>query len=127
MFRGKKFFNLITLSIIGLVGASVLTYFSFAQNYDELIESNLINRILHFVMPKHDVWLYAVTEPNTYTIHFDGSWATEGIVSDVTGYYSDVIQLPSNTVEWNKFEKLWYLWYWWRNFSKKDRGFWKYR
>ena len=50
---------------------------------------------------------------HTYTIHFDGNWATEGSVSDVTGYYSDVIQLPSNTVEWNKFEKLWYHFMWW--------------
>ena len=108
MFRGKKFFNLITLSIIGLVGASVLTYFSFAQNYDELIESNLINRILHFVMPKHDVWLYAVTEPNTYTIHFDGNWSTSWNMNNMSMTYDQETNLIANN-----FIKDWWSFVWW--------------
>jgi multisubunit Na+/H+ antiporter MnhC subunit len=71
MFRVKKFLSLTAIVIGGLIGASMLTYFSFAQNYDELIKENLIKRVLHFMMPEHNVYLYAVTEANTYRIVFD--------------------------------------------------------
>jgi hypothetical protein len=66
----------------------------------------------------YEVWTSGIEvtpeiREHTYTVHFNGNWATEGSVSDVTGYYSDIIQLPSNTDEWNKFEKLGYHFMWW--------------
>ncbi len=92
----------------GLIGASMLTYFSFAQNYDELIGSNLVNSIFSFIMPKHDVYLYAVTEPNTYTIRFDvngGYWAMDNL--EMT-YDKTWVYLPLNTLV-----KDWAVFNWW--------------
>lgn len=75
MSKVRRFFSRSVLVIGGLIGASLPIYFSFAQNYGP-IESELINRVLSFVMPDRSVYLYAVTEPNTYTIYFDGNGST---------------------------------------------------
>ena len=117
MFKGKKFLSSMAFVIGGVIGASMLTYFSFAQNYDELIWSNLVNRIFSFIMPKHDVYLYAVTEPNTYTVHFDENWWTWHM-EDMTLHYDQVQNLIPNsfTKEWRSFK-------WWSRTETWDVEF----
>ena len=66
-----------------LLGALMLTHFSFSQNYETLTDTHLKARSFSFIMPKHDVYLYAVTEPNQYTIKFDANgwvWTMEDLL-----------------------------------------------
>ena len=72
MFRGKKFLSLTAFVIAGVVGLLMPTCFSFSQSYD-LLENKIFNPWLQFIMPGHDVWLYAVIEPNQYTITFNAN------------------------------------------------------
>lgn len=103
MFRIRKFISLTALVIGGLVVAWLPMYFSFAQNY-ETLGSELNNLILSFIMPDHPVYLYAVTAPNTYTVHFDANgWAW---TMDDTGMtYDQEVTLPLNkfTFNWRSF------------------------
>ncbi len=108
MFRVKKFLSLTAIVIGGLIGASMLTYFSFAQNYDELIKENLIKRVLHFMMPEHNVYLYAVTEANTYRIVFDENWGTWSMSGMDMVFNEAKKPLLANT-----FTKDWFIFNWW--------------
>jgi hypothetical protein len=89
----------------GLIGASMLTYFSFAQNYETLWD-RLFDRVLQFIMPKHDIWLYAETEPNTYTVLFDGNWWMWSMSGMDMTYDVEVNLLANN------FTRNWYIFWW---------------
>lgn len=102
MSKIKKSLSL-TLFMVGvLVGTLLPTNFSVAQNYWP-IESDLINRILNFIMPNYSVYLYSITEPNTYTIYFNGNWSTSWIMSSMNMTYD-----KEETLIPNKFTKDWY-------------------
>ena len=114
MFRVKKFLSLTALVIGGLIAVSLLLCFSVAQSYDS-IDVSLIDRILHFIMPKRNVYLYAITEPNTYTVSFSGNWGTwvmsgMNMVYDKTG-----VNLPLN-----EFTRDWYSFLWWSRSESWD-------
>ena len=106
MFRVKKFLSLTALVIGGLIGASTLTYFTFAQNYETLWD-RLFDRVLQFIMPKHDIWLYAETEPNRYTVSFDGNWWMWSM-SGMDMIYDVEVNLLANN-----FTRNWYIFGWW--------------
>lgn len=93
----------------GLVVALLPTHFSVAQNYNSLTSSDLINRILEFIMPSQDVRIYAVTEPNKYTIHFDGNWSSSWSMTSMEMIeYDQEVNLIKN-----KFVKNGYTFKWW--------------
>ena len=90
----------------GLVGALLPTHFSVAQSF-WLNPSDLWNPSLTFTMPDYSVYLYAVTEANTYTISFDANgwvWSMTGL--DMT--YDKAKLLPKNT-----FTNEWLSFLWW--------------
>ena len=70
MFKLKKLMTVLVIG--GMIGASLLTNFSVAQNYGPS-DSDLLDKLIHFLMPNNTLYLTASTEPNTYTIHFDGN------------------------------------------------------
>ena len=101
----KKFFSRSVLVIGGLIGAVLPIYFSVAQNYDTI---DLYSWTLHFLMPKHPVYLYAVTAPNTYTVNFDGNWSTAWSMGSMDMTYDQEVNLLANN-----FTRDWYTFEWW--------------
>lgn len=91
----------------GLIGASLLTHFSVAQNYWPTA-SNLLGKSFKFLMPNYSLYLYAITEPNRYTIHFDGNWSTSWNMSNMNVLYDQSVNLIPN-----KFIKDWFTFEWW--------------
>ena len=91
----------------GLMITSLFTHFSVAQNYGP-VDSNLINRILNFLMPNYAVYLYAITEPNTYTIYFDGNGSTSWSMGSMSMIYDNIESLLENN-----FTKDWFVFGWW--------------
>ena len=73
MYRIKRFLSLSLLVGVLLVGIFLPTHFSVAQNYHDLTENSFLNRLLNFIMPNYEIYLHATTEPNRYTIYFDGN------------------------------------------------------
>ena len=112
MSRIKNFLSLTVLMIGGLVGASLLTHFSFSQNYWPT-EENMFARTFTFRMPNQPVYLYAITAPNTYTIHFDGNWNTAWSMGSMPMTYDQEANLLANnfTKEWSTFR-------WWSRSSE---------
>lgn len=107
MSKIKKFLSLTLFLAWGLVGAILLTHFSVAQNYGPT-ENSLLDRILSFIMPSNPVYLYAVTEPNTYNIVFSGNWNTSWNMGSMSMTYDKEEKLLANN-----FEKDWYAFKWW--------------
>ena len=59
-------------------------------------------------MPSYTVYLYAITEPNTYTIYFDGNGSTSWSMDSMYMTYDVEKNLLAN-----KFTKDWYTFGWW--------------
>ena len=72
MFKIKNFLSLALLMIWGLVGASLFPHFCVAENL-EITKGSMTGKSFSFIMPNRALYLYALTEPNTYTIYFDGN------------------------------------------------------
>ena len=108
MSKIKRFFSLVAFLIGGLAVAFMSTGFSVAQNYWPLDDYILWLPSFTFIMPRHNVWLYAVIEPNTYTIHFDGNLSTSWSMDDMTMTYDRQENLPEN-----KFERDWFVFEGW--------------
>lgn len=90
-----------------LVGTFLPTNFSVAQNYG-ITEIDLLKRILEFIMPNNSVYIYAITEPNTYTIYFDGNWNTSWNMNSMNMTYGNEENLIANN-----FTKDWCIFKWW--------------
>ena len=106
MFKIKKNLSLNILVVGVLIGTLLLTLFSVAQNYG-LIGKDLSKDKFSFLMPNNAVYLYAETEPNTYTIYFDGNgW--EWTMNNMSMTYDN-----SENLLKNEFEKEWYVFKWW--------------
>lgn len=58
-------------------------------------------------MPKHDIYLYAVAEPNEYDIHFDANWWVWSM-ADLHMKYDEKKSLPDN-----EFTRDWFTFKWW--------------
>lgn len=117
MFRVKKFLSLTALVVGGLVVASLLAVFSVVQSY-ELLGANLFERIMSFIMPEHDVYLYAVTAPNEYTVSFDANWWTWSMSGMNMTY-----DVYANLLE-NKFTRNWYTFDWWATGDTSEIKYW---
>ena len=107
MFRVKSFLSLVALMFGVLVGAFLFPCFSFAQNYWWLDNGLLWYPSLTFIMPNHSVYLYAETEPNTYTIYFDGNgwvWSMDRM---------DMVYDQWKSLLANNFTKDWAIFKWW--------------
>ena len=93
------------------MGVFLPTHFSVAQsihiNFDLLAESDFFQPIMSFLMPKHDIYLYAVTAPNEYDIHFDANW-WEWSMADLHMKYDEAQDLPDN-----EFTNGWSSFLWW--------------
>ncbi len=103
MSKGKRILNLIVFVIGVLMGASLLTYFSYSQFLGPT-EEDLINQMFTFKMPRNDVYLYAVTDANPYTISFnENGW--EWTMADLPMVYDTTWTLTQNsfTRNWYKF------------------------
>lgn len=107
MSKIKKFLSLTLFLIRVLSGAFLLTHFSVAQSYSPLINSNLFGRILKFAMPDNPVYLYAIAEPNNYTIHFNGNGSTSWSMISMNMVYDIKANLSPNN-----FTRDWYIFKW---------------
>lgn len=91
----------------GLIWALLLNNFSFAQTYGPT-ESDLLGKSFKFLMPSHSLYLYAITAPNTYTIHFDGNGSTSWNMDTMNMIYGEKENLLANN-----FIKDWFVFQWW--------------
>ncbi len=107
MFNFRKFISVSAVAILGVTNLlTSLTYAVDATPYDSLGPSDLEgeeHRALRFVMPDRDVFLYAVTAPNTYTVLFNGNTNTSWTMSGQKFTYDE-----SGSLTTNVFEKIWY-------------------
>ena len=105
----KKIASVSAVAILGVTNLlTPLSYANAATWYDSLIESDFTQRVLNFLMPNHDVYLYAETEPNTYYVDYYGNTHTSGTMSRDTFTYDDTWTLSPNG-----FGKLWYTFTGW--------------
>ena len=78
----SNFRKFISMSAVVILGATnLLTSLTYAQEaaakpYDSLTGDDLKNHALRFIMPNKDVYLYAETEANTYTVTYSGTTKT---------------------------------------------------
>ena len=76
----SNFRKFISMSAVAILGATnlltSLTYAQEAKPYDSLTGDDLKNHALRFIMPNKDVYLYAETEANTYTVTYSGTTKT---------------------------------------------------
>ena len=107
MLKIKKIFSWIVLVIGGLMGALLPMNFSVAQNYGPT-DDNLFFRSFTFRMPNYPLYLYVITEPNTYRIHFNGNWSTSWSMDSMNMTYDEERYLLEN-----KFIKDGYDFQWW--------------
>lgn len=88
-----------------LVGIFLPTHFSVAQNYHDLTENSFLNRLLNFIMPNYEIYLHATTEPNRYTIYFDGNWGVWTMSTMSMIYDKEKNLIPNNfTRDWYSFQ-----------------------
>ena len=113
MSKFKKFLSLTLLLIGGVAGTLMLPGFCVAQSYAE-IENYLLERLFTFIMPDHSVYLYAVTEPNIYTIYFDGNWGVWTMNTMAMTYDKEENLLA------NSFTRDWYIFKWWSSSATWD-------
>ena len=59
-------------------------------------------------MPDNPVYLYVQTEPNVYTIFFDGNWSTAWSMDSMKMFYGETKNLLPNG-----FVKNWFIFKWW--------------
>ncbi len=79
MFNLKKFISVSAVAMLGVT--NLLTPLSYANaadvdNYDAANKTIRTGKSFSFVMPDHDVWLYAITAPNHYIVDYYGNTHT---------------------------------------------------
>ncbi len=92
---------------------NLLTPLSYANaadvdNYDAANKTIRTGKSFSFVMPDHDVWLYAITAPNHYIVDYYGNTHTSWTMSGTEFTYDQSWYLETNT-----FKKTWYTFDWW--------------
>jgi hypothetical protein len=77
----RKFISLSAVAILGVT--NLLTPLSYANaadveygEYDTTVPNKVYAKSFSFIMPAHDVWLYAVTEANNYFVYYHGNGET---------------------------------------------------
>ena len=81
----SNFRKVISLGAVAILGATnllaPLSYANAATDaipYDELTGNNLTSPALRFIMPNHNVTLYAITAANKYFVLYNGNTHTSG-------------------------------------------------
>lgn len=105
----RKFISMSAVAILGVTNLlTPLSYANAATPYDSLSGEELKWRSLSFIMPNHDVFLYAMTEANNYFVKYNGNTHTSWEMWTGTFTYDTTWHL-----ETNKFAKTWYTFTWW--------------
>ena len=99
---------------------NLLTPLSYANaadvgNYDTAGNPIWTGRSFSFIMPAHDVFLYAITEANTYTVDYEGHWETSWTMSGKVFTYDS-----GDNLDLNAFNKTWYTFTKWT--TEEDGG-----
>ena len=106
------------MAAVAMLGVTnLLTPLSYASAQTDLGNFDSITfpvaaKSFRFVMPAHDVFLYAVTEANKYYVHYNGSWHTSWEMPDDTFTYDETWHLSAI---W--FYKTWYTFTEWKDWS----------
>lgn len=108
----SKFRKVVSLSAVAILGVTnlltPLSYANAATSYDLLNDADFKQRVLNFMMPNHDVYLYAVTEANKYYVNY--KWNTE---TSWTMPRKQFTYDTTWTLDANKFAKTWYTFTGW--------------
>ena len=103
----SNFRKIISMSAVVILGATnlltPLSYANAATWYDALTTGDLKNQGLRFVMPDHDVFLYAITEANKYFVEYSGTTKTSWTMDNDTFTYDTAWDLSPNL-----YKKTWY-------------------
>jgi len=113
----SNFRKFISMSAVAILGATnLLTSLTYAQAtakpYDSLTGADLEKPALRFIMPNKDVYLYAITEANTYTVTYSGTTKTSWTMTGKVFTYDTTWTLTPNA-----YAKTWYTFSWWKNAS----------
>lgn len=103
----SNFRKFISVSAVAILGATnlltSLTYAQEAKAYDSLTDSDLKTKALRFIMPNKDVFLYAVTEANKYSVVYSGTTKTSWTMNPKEFTYD-----TTWTLDHNAYVKTWY-------------------
>ena len=115
----SNFRKFISVSAVAVLAATnlltSLTYAAEAKAWASLQPDDFRRNPLEFLMPDNNVYLYAVTEPNTYYVAFHGNTGT-GTMADQTFTYDQEQELTENA-----FTKTWYTYSGW-NTEENNSG-----
>ena len=103
----SNFRKFISVSAVAILGATnLLTWLTYAQEakaYDSLTESDLKTAGMRFIMPDKNVYLYAVTEANKYSVVYSGTTKTSWTMNPKEFTYD-----TTWTLDHNAYVKTWY-------------------
>lgn len=103
----SNFRKVISMSAVAILGVTnlltPLSYANAATWYDALTTGDLKNQGLRFIMPDHDVFLYAITEANKYFVEYSGTTKTSWTMGNVEYTYDKAWDLSPNL-----YKKTWY-------------------
>ena len=103
----SNFRKVISMSAVAILGVTnlltPLSYANAATWYDALTTGDLKNQGLRFIMPDHDVFLYAITEANKYFVEYSGTTKTSWTMGNVEYTYDTAWDLSPNL-----YKKTWY-------------------
>ena len=99
--------------ILALLATLLIMWSSFLTSLANAVV-DLSKTPVTFTMPDHDVHLKAISEPNGYTIEFNGNWNTN---SGTTMEALPMTYDASWTLTANTYTKVWYTFLWWNTDS----------
>ena len=105
----SNFRKIISVSAVAMLGVTnlltPLSYANAATWYDSLTNNDLESPALSFIMPDHNVSLYARTAANKYFVIYSWNTHTSGTMWSGTFTYDE-----TGTLAPNAFVKTWYTW-----------------
>lgn len=110
----RKFISMSAVAVLGVT--NLLTPLSYAsasdviQNYDDAPNPISTADSFKFLMPDHHVYLKASTEPNRYSVTYNGNTETSWEMPDKWFTYDQ-----SWTLDQNAYEKTWYSFVEWKD------------
>ena len=93
-----------------LLATLLIMWTSFLTSLANAVDLDLSKASVTFTMPDYDVHLKAISEPNGYTIVFNGNWNTN---SGTTMAALPMTYDASWTLTTNTYTKVWYTFLWW--------------
>lgn len=105
----RKFISMSAVAVLGVTNLlTPLSYANAATAYDSLTAEELKWKSLSFIMPNHDVYLYAITEANKYYVNYKGNDETSWTMPRKEFTYD-----TTWTLDENQFAKTWYTFTGW--------------